>query len=225
VSRLLRGQREAAAKRLPPALAALLSGAPAEQPRAPAAAPLRVASAPFNPWPMLLLVGALAVLAGVLSRRTHTGANVEGPGLGAGLSQGAAQPGDIGHDLADYLDASAGVEVPKRFVFDHLNFEWATANLTPDSLPTLDRVAAALQAHPSAQVVLEGYTDATGVPSDNMRLSLARANTVKAALVARGIAADRITTAGMGQEHPVASNDTEEGRARNRRTELMVTHR
>jgi K(+)-stimulated pyrophosphate-energized sodium pump len=72
-------------------------------------------------------------------------------------------------------------------------------------------------------VQLEGHTDNTGDPEANKKLSVDRAEAVKALLVAGGIDAARIKTAGWGQEKPIASNDTEEGKAKNRRTELTVT--
>ena len=68
----------------------------------------------------------------------------------------------------------------------------------------------------------KGHTDSTGDPESNKTLSLDRAEAVKALLVAGGIDARRIDTAGWGQEKPIASNDTEDGKAKNRRTELTV---
>jgi outer membrane protein OmpA-like peptidoglycan-associated protein len=130
--------------------------------------------------------------------------------------------GTIGHDLGQFLGSSGG-DASKRFVFEHLGFEFGTTDLTPGSLPALESVAAALRAYPDARVVVEGHTDSIGAPETNERLSLDRASLLKNALVARGVAADRITTKGVGQEHPIASNDTPEGRARNRRIELIVT--
>ena len=84
---------------------------------------------------------------------------------------------------------------------------------------------AALKAHPNAQIQLDGHTDNTGNPQANQQLSLARANAVKAMLVSDGIDANRISTAGYGQDRPLASNDSAEGRAKNRRTELTVTNK
>jgi outer membrane protein OmpA-like peptidoglycan-associated protein len=82
-----------------------------------------------------------------------------------------------------------------------------------------------LNAYPTAQVQLSGHTDNTGTPDANQNLSLNRANAVKQMLVDGGIAADRIATIGYGQDRPIASNDAEEGRAKNRRLELTVTQK
>jgi len=74
-------------------------------------------------------------------------------------------------------------------------------------------------------VILEGYTDSTGDAAANKKLSLGRAAAVKSLLVAGGGADSRITTAGFGLENPIASNDTEDGRAKNRQLELAVEKR
>jgi OOP family OmpA-OmpF porin len=249
---LLGAQRSGAMSSLPDSVVAALAPAPVAEPlpppaRKPSPQVRSVAAAP-DPrrfWPLLLLI-PLAILGGLFFRRGTAPAPREWvlrDRLGVGIApEGTvatppapivAEPkpeevtlpgGAIGYDLAQFL-ANPGDATSKRFVFDHLNFEFATANLTPESLPTLDRVAEVLKAYPTTEILLEGHTDATGVPVANERLSLERANAVKSALAARGIAADRIATAGIGQDRPVASNDTEEGRARNRRTELVVTKR
>jgi outer membrane protein OmpA-like peptidoglycan-associated protein len=74
-------------------------------------------------------------------------------------------------------------------------------------------------------VALEGHTDNTGDPIANKTLSVDRAVAVKELMVKGGIPASRITSAGYGQENPVAQNDTEQGRAKNRRLELVVLKR
>jgi outer membrane protein OmpA-like peptidoglycan-associated protein len=79
-----------------------------------------------------------------------------------------------------------------------------------------------LKAYPSVHVKLEGYTDNVGDAADNKKLSLARAEATKEIMVASGIGAQRITTTGYGDERPIASNDSEEGKAKNRRLELVV---
>ena len=70
---------------------------------------------------------------------------------------------------------------------------------------------------------LSGYTDSIGRPEANKKLSIDRANAVRDQLVSAGVAASRIETQGLGEENPIASNDTDEGRAKNRRLELTVT--
>jgi outer membrane protein OmpA-like peptidoglycan-associated protein len=124
--------------------------------------------------------------------------------------------------LAKYL-ASGSQEVPKTFVFDHLNFESASTQLTPGSGQTVNDLATVLKAYPNARIQLAGHTDNTGSPQDNQQLSQNRSDAVKAMLVNNGVSSDRISTVGYGQGRPLTSNDTEDGRAKNRRTELTVT--
>jgi OmpA-OmpF porin, OOP family len=130
--------------------------------------------------------------------------------------------GSINYNLARFLGDSTAA-APRNFVFDNLNFHTGTTQLTAPSLATVNDLVVVLKAYPNAKVQLVGFTDSTGTPEANQILSLNRANTVKNMLVKGGVAADRVSTAGMGQDHPVASNDTEDGRARNRRLELNVT--
>jgi outer membrane protein OmpA-like peptidoglycan-associated protein len=133
--------------------------------------------------------------------------------------------GSINYNLARFLGDPSATALPKNFVFDHLNFQTASTQLTPESVPTVNDLAQVLKAYPNAQVQLVGHTDNTGTADTNQTLSLDRANAVKSLLVAQGVSADRISTTGSGQDRPVASNDTEEGRARNRRLELNVTRK
>jgi OmpA-OmpF porin, OOP family len=102
-------------------------------------------------------------------------------------------------------------------------FDFNTATLESESRPTLDAVARYLKENPTKNVVLTGHTDNVGGLDFNMHLSQARAAAVAADLSQRcAIQADRITVKGMGPRVPVASNDTEAGRAKNRRVELSV---
>jgi outer membrane protein OmpA-like peptidoglycan-associated protein len=109
--------------------------------------------------------------------------------------------------------------------FDRLLFETDSAALQASSREQLANVAEILKAYPSVRVKIGGYTDSTGDAARNLELSRARAATVRAELVALGVAADRLEAEGYGQEHPVASNETEAGRAQNRRIAMRVTAR
>ena len=125
--------------------------------------------------------------------------------------------------LNRFLDGNA--PPPQRFVLQDLRFTTDSAEIEPGSRQVLDDVAGVLAAHPSARVRVEGHTDSTGTIDANRQLSLARADSTKKYLTERGVDASRIDTAGLGSSRPLASNDTPEGRAENRRTELVVTAR
>jgi outer membrane protein OmpA-like peptidoglycan-associated protein len=127
--------------------------------------------------------------------------------------------------LNAYLASATDTSVPRRFVFDDVTFEPGSADLTPGSRPSVDGLGRTMKAYPTVRVSLEGFTDSTGDPVANKDLSFDRAHAIKERLVERGVAADRIQTAGFGSDQPVAANDTEEGRAQNRRTEVVVIRR
>ena len=103
-----------------------------------------------------------------------------------------------------------------------IEFETGNSTLTPSGRQVLDLLAPVLQRLPGRSFEVIGHTDAQGSRPQNIALSAARADTVKAHLASKGIAADSITTSGAGPDRPVASNDTPDGRARNRRIELRV---
>jgi outer membrane protein OmpA-like peptidoglycan-associated protein len=133
--------------------------------------------------------------------------------------------GSFNYNVARYLVEGSDSELPKTFVFDNLNFDSATTNLTPPSRQTVNDLVVILKSCPNAQVQLAGHTDNTGDPASNQTLSQNRAGAIKDMLVAGGIAPERMTTVGYGQDRPIATNDTEDGKARNRRTELVVLKR
>jgi len=104
-----------------------------------------------------------------------------------------------------------------------IQFEVDSATLVERSKSVLDEVARLLEQHPEiARVELEGHTDSTATKQHNQRLSEQRAAAVKAYLVDKGIAADRLTTRGYGEDRPVGDNGTEEGRFKNRRVEFKI---
>ena len=135
----------------------------------------------------------------------------------------SVERGSFNYNLANFMLSGSDSEVPKRFVVDNLNFDSATARLTPASTRTVANLDRIMKCYPNMTVELQGHTDSTGDPESNKKLSLDRANAVKDLLVQSGVDAGRITTSGFGGDQPIASNDTDEGRARNRRTELVVT--
>jgi outer membrane protein OmpA-like peptidoglycan-associated protein len=121
--------------------------------------------------------------------------------------------------------ASSDATPGKSFTFDELQFETGSATLTKTSNQQLEHLAAVLKAYGNVSVNVAGYTDNTGDAAANKKLSSDRAASVKQSLVNLGIPASRITDQGFGPEKPIASNDTEEGRAKNRRVELVVMKR
>jgi outer membrane protein OmpA-like peptidoglycan-associated protein len=110
-----------------------------------------------------------------------------------------------------------------RLTLRGVNFELGKAVLLPISRDILEEVARSLVANPTVRVEVAGHTDSTGSRAVNERLSLARAESVKAFLVENGVAGDRMTVQGYASTQPVASNRTASGRAQNRRVELRRT--
>jgi outer membrane protein OmpA-like peptidoglycan-associated protein len=138
-----------------------------------------------------------------------------------GLDQSAALAGTSG--LGAYL---AGAEpAPRSFVFESINFNTASSDIRPADTAEIEQVANTLQQYPSTRIRIAGYADARGSDPANMALGKARAESVKVALTARGVGADRIETVSGGENDPIETNATESGRFENRRTELVVTAR
>jgi OmpA-OmpF porin, OOP family len=120
----------------------------------------------------------------------------------------------VANELLDKLNADG-------FVALYINFDTGRATILPESAGILDQVAAALERSSGLKLEVAGHTDNVGTPEANHKLSEDRSKAVVAALVARGIAEARLTAKGYGQSAPVADNRTEEGRAKNRRVELV----
>ena len=101
-------------------------------------------------------------------------------------------------------------------------FDLGKATIKPESADVLDNIVKVLNEFKKAKFSVEGYTDSTGNRAKNIKLSEARANSVKDYLVAKGIAADRLSAKGFGPEKPVADNKTKAGREQNRRVEINL---
>ena len=114
--------------------------------------------------------------------------------------------------------------VQKRIVLRGINFDFDRSAIRPDAKPVLDQAVALLQENPDVQVVVEGHTDSKGTDEYNHALSIRRAEVVYRYFVNAGLAPERFRVEGHGESRPVADNDTESGRAQNRRVELRVLH-
>lgn len=121
------------------------------------------------------------------------------------------KPGYSARELADALNLSI------------INFRSGSASIPPESGPLLDKAAQAIKGAPKGTVLeVGGHTDNTGNAAGNVRLSERRARAVREALVQRGVGADALTAKGYGSTKPVAGNDSEQGRFKNRRIEFSV---
>ena len=142
------------------------------------------------------------------------------------LSEGFTQeePYQLNIRLQPLLEAVAtgGEEADGSTAFRNVLFATGSAELLPVSGDELDRLAELLRKAPGYHVEISGHTDDVGGDVNNLALSRQRAASVKSYLVAQGVAADRVSTQGFGEARPVAPNDTEEGRARNRRTTFKL---
>jgi outer membrane protein OmpA-like peptidoglycan-associated protein len=118
------------------------------------------------------------------------------------------------NEIADQL-------TKEGFITLYVNFDTGKSTIKPDSAKTLDDAAGALKVAADLKIEVGGHTDNVGTPEANLKLSEERAKAVMAALVERGVKADRLTAKGYGQTTPIADNRTEDGRAKNRRVELV----
>lgn len=103
-----------------------------------------------------------------------------------------------------------------------VNFNFDSAELTSLAKGNLDKIAKVLIDNPKTLITIYGYTDSVGKDEYNMKLSRSRANAVKSYMGSKGIGVKRITSQGMGEADPIASNDTKEGQAKNRRVEFGI---
>jgi OmpA-OmpF porin, OOP family len=103
----------------------------------------------------------------------------------------------------------------------YINFDTGRSTLKPESKTIIEQIVTMLKENPDLKLSVEGHTDNVGTPASNKTLSEERAKSVVAAIVGQGIGFERLGTSGYGQDKPIADNNTEEGRAKNRRVELV----
>ncbi|RME95153.1 MAG: OmpA family protein [Bacteroidetes bacterium] len=197
-----------------------------------------------------LLVSALLLLSQCNTSKTAQGAVIGGTAGGVvggvignksgstaiGILLGSAIGGSAGAIIGDYMDKQAkeietkveGAEVARvgegiLVTFDSgLLFDFDSDRLLPATRQNLNEMANIMQQYDQTKIIIEGHTDSKGTESYNQALSVRRAESVASFLQAKGISRDRLTVVGYGESQPVASNDNEEGRAQNRRVEIII---
>jgi outer membrane protein OmpA-like peptidoglycan-associated protein len=185
-----------------------------------------------NPEKQKTRQGAAIGAAGGAAVGLLVGGGWKGALIGAGV--GALAGGAVGN----YQDkqeaklrqqmAGTGVEVVRKgdnITLDipgNVTFAFDSAKLNPQFNPVLDKVAQTLTEFNQTVIQVAGHTDVTGSHAYNMNLSEQRALSVKSYLAGRGVPAQRMHTVGAGPDYPVASNDTPDGRAQNRRVEITI---
>lgn len=172
-----------------------------------------------------------AVLGGVV------GNNVKNKNSALGAVLGGVVGGTVGAIIGKNMDKQAqeieqtvpGAKVERvgegiKIVMDEntVNFDFDSSKLTSVAQKNLDQIAKIFKKYPKTLINIYGYTDNKGKDEYNAKLSRNRANAVKKYLASNGIGIKRITTFGMGEADPIASNDTEAGRAQNRRVEFSI---
>ncbi len=158
----------------------------------------------------------------------------------AGTKAGNGCPDTDGDGIIDSQDACPKVagttdgngcpvvseEILKEInvIFSNLNFASNKATIAPSSLPSLDRLSQIMNEDKALIISIEGHTDSRGNDDYNLQLSRDRALAVKTYLIRKGVVAGRISSTGYGETQPLASNDTADGRNRNRRVELNLSY-
>ena len=129
---------------------------------------------------------------------------------------------DPQEELPNPTETIIPLVVGESFILPNIFFEFAQSNLLPDSYSELERLLKYLVENKTVKIEISGHTDNQGSDAYNQQLSMERAKTVYHFLIAHGIDANRLSYKGYGKDKPVAPNDTEENRAKNRRTEILI---
>ncbi len=167
--------------------------------------------------------GAGALIAKATGGKAGTGAIVGGlAGLAAGGTLGNyydKQAKELAA-IADVVKGENGIQV---YLKNDILFDVNSAVLSTDAMQTLKDLNRVLKKYPKNRIVVQGFTDSTGSEAYNQKLSAQRAQAVYNYLIANGLKTLSITYVGYGESNPIASNDTETGRAQNRRVVLSIT--
>jgi outer membrane protein OmpA-like peptidoglycan-associated protein len=133
-------------------------------------------------------------------------------------------PDEIETRKEEFMEAldTALITAKKTVQFSYVTFATGSANLTGVSRYELDNLADAMKAKPALRVQLAGHTDDTGDDAQNLALSQKRAAAVLNYLAKKGISAGRVSAQGYGETQPLVANDSDENRAKNRRTEFRI---
>ncbi len=125
--------------------------------------------------------------------------------------------------MAQVVSANAMLDALNKdgFIALYINFDTNKSDLKTDGEATVKEIVALLKASPTLKLSIEGHTDNVGTPAANLKLSEARAKAVVDAVVKAGIDKSRLASKGLGQSTPIADNRTDEGKAKNRRVELV----
>jgi outer membrane protein OmpA-like peptidoglycan-associated protein len=181
------------------------------------------------------VIGAAAgtIIGGVLGNNVGKGGNgTAGAVLGGviGGMAGAAIGNKMDKQAREIENALPSAEVERvgegiKLVLGEnaVRFETSKSTLTPQARENLDKLVPVFVEYPDTDIMIFGYTDSTGRLEFNQKLSEDRAASVRAYLISKGLAASRFKTTGMGPQDPIATNDTPEGRAKNRRVEFAIT--
>jgi len=176
----------------------------------------------------LIGAGAGAVVGGVIGHKAGNTA--------VGAILGAAVGGAAGAYIGNYMDKQAA-EIERDLEGAHVErvgegikitfasgilFDVNKSDLRSTARTDLERLAAILNRYPDTDVLIEGHTDSTGPSDYNLTLSMRRAQSVANTIVSDQVRADRLHIMGYGEDQPVASNDTPEGRQANRRVEIAI---
>ena len=174
-----------------------------------------------------------AVIGGILGNNIGKGKNAALGAVLGGIVGGVAG-GVIGNKMdkqaKDIKEALPGAQVERvgegikiTLSENMVNFAFNSAELTSSAKTNLDKLATVLINDPDTNINIYGHTDNKGTAQVNQKISENRANSVKNYLISKGIASSRMITMGRGFSEPIASNDTDAGRAQNRRVEFAIT--